>query len=109
MRHILVDAAGRKLALKRGGDVEREHIEIDRILVHRPNEILDVHQALAALAEHDPRCAEIVKLHYFEGYGFAEIADLLGISRSTANQHWVYARAWLKTTIVAQSRQPHDG
>jgi len=108
MRHILVDAARRKLALKRGGDVEREHIEIDRILVHRPSEILDVHQALEALAAHDPQCAEIVKLHYFGGYSFAEIADLLSVSRSTANRCWVYARAWLKTTIEAQSRQTPD-
>lgn len=105
MRHILVDAARRKLAVKRGGDLEREYIEIDRILVQRPSEILDVHQALAALAEHDPQSAEVVKLHYFGGYSFAEIADLLNVSRSTANRTWVYARAWLKTISESQSQQ----
>ncbi len=109
MRHILVDAARRKLAFKRGGDVDREYIEIDRILVHRPKEILDVHQALEALAERDAQCAEVVKLHYFGGYSFAEIADLLSVSRSTANRYWVYARAWLKTNIEAQSEQSEDG
>lgn len=105
MRHILVDAARRKLAVKRGGDLEREYVEIDRILVHRPSEILDVHQALEALAEHDPQSAEVVKLHYFGGYSFAEIADLLNVSRSAANRSWVYARAWLKTIIESQSQQ----
>ncbi len=108
MRHILVDAARRKLALKRGGDIEREYIEIDRILVHRPAEVLGVHQALEALAEHDPQCAQVAKLHYFGGYSFAEIANLLSVSRSTTNRSWVYARAWLKTTIEAQSQQPDD-
>lgn len=104
MRHILVDAARRKLALKRGGEVEREYIEIDRILVQRPNEILDVHQALEALAVHDPQSAEVVKLHYFGGYSFSEIAVLMNVSRSTTNRCWVYARAWLKTTIEHQSQ-----
>ncbi|MCA9160185.1 MAG: RNA polymerase subunit sigma, partial [Planctomycetales bacterium] len=65
----------------------------------------DVHQALEALEEHDPRSAEVVKLHYFGGYSIAEIADLQSESRSTINRCWVYARAWLKTTIEAQSRQ----
>ena len=101
MRHILVDAARRKLALKRGGDVEREYIEIDRILIQRPNEILDVHQALEALAAHDPQSAEVVKLHYFGGYSFSEIAALMNVSRSTTSRCWVYARAWLKITIEA--------
>jgi RNA polymerase sigma factor (TIGR02999 family) len=108
MRHILVDAARRKLALKRGGDLKREYVEIDRILVHRPNEILSVHQALEALTEHDPCSAEVVKLHYFGGYSFAEIADLLNLSRSAANRSWVYARAWLKTNIESQSIQTEN-
>lgn len=100
---------GGKLALKRGGDLDRKDVEIDRILVHRPNEILNVHQALEALESHDALSAEVVKLHYFGGYSFAEVADLLSVSRSTTNRCWVYARAWLKTTIEAQNQQSHDG
>ena len=102
MRHILVDSARRKLALKRGGKIEREHTDLDRILVHRPSEILDVHEALEALAKHDPQSAQLVKLHYFGGYSLNEIADLLDVSRSTANRWWIYAKAWLKTNIDTQ-------
>jgi RNA polymerase sigma factor (TIGR02999 family) len=105
MRHILVDSARRKLAVKRGGDIEREHPDIDRILVHRPREILDVHEALEALAKHDPQIAQLVKLHYFGGYSLNETAELLDVSRSTAHRWWVYGRAWLKTNIDTQRRR----
>lgn len=105
MRHILVDSARRKLALKRGGKIEREQADLDRILVRRPREILDVHEALDALAEHDPQSAQIVKLHYFGGYSLAEAADLLNVSRSTANRWWVYAKAWLKDRIERDERK----
>lgn len=99
MRHILVDAARRKLTRKHGGDVERMELEVDRILVQHPKEVLDVHTALDALAEHNVQCAELVKLHYFGGYSIAEVADVMNISRATANRWWIYARAWLKTAI----------
>ncbi len=103
MRCILVDVARKKLTQKRGGEVQRVHIEADQILLHSPREILDVHEALAALAEHDAQSAEVVELHYFGGYSLAEIAELQNMSRSTANRQWIYARAWLKTYISKDS------
>jgi RNA polymerase sigma factor (TIGR02999 family) len=102
MRHILVDAARRKLAYKRGGDVERMQLDLDLILVQHPKEVLDVHTALDALADHNAQCAELVKLHYFGGYSIAEVADVMNVSRATANRWWIYARAWLKTAIESQ-------
>jgi RNA polymerase sigma factor (TIGR02999 family) len=102
MRHILVDAARRKLTIKHGGDVEREQLDLDCIVVQNPKEVLDVHSALDALVEHNALCAEIVKLHYFGGYSIAEIAELMNISRATANRWWIYSRGWLKTAIDTQ-------
>ncbi|MCU0707585.1 MAG: ECF-type sigma factor [Pirellula sp.] len=102
MRHILVDAARRKLARKRGGDIERMPLDLDRILVQHPKEIVDVHTALDALADHNPQCAELVRLHYFGGFSIAEVADIMNVSRATANRWWIYARAWLKTAIESQ-------
>lgn len=99
MRHIVVDAARRKLARKRGGEFARRYIEIDHIAVDRPNEVLDVHNALDLLAERDPQSAEVVKLHYFGGYSLTEIAGLMNVSRSSINRVWRYARAWLKAEI----------
>jgi DNA-directed RNA polymerase specialized sigma24 family protein len=36
-----------------------------------------------------------VKLRFFAGFTLEETAQMLGISRATAERHWAYARAWL--------------
>ncbi|XZE35684.1 ECF-type sigma factor [Pirellulaceae bacterium SH501] len=102
MRSIIIDAARRRLSLKRGGDQRRESIDLDEIVVHRVEELLAVDLALDALADHDSSCAELVKLHYFSGFSIQEISEIMGISRSTANRLWKYSRAWLKVEIESQ-------
>ena len=52
-------------------------------------------EALDALAVHDPRKAEIVKLQHFVGLTPEEAAAILGITDRTARRDWVYARTWL--------------
>lgn len=99
MRHILVDAARRKLAAKRGGGNAREDLDVDQILAQEPSEVLAVHEALDALAQADPQCAELVKLHYFSGFSLEEAGEILGVSRATANRWWIYAKAFLKTAL----------
>ena len=99
MRNILVEAARRKMAQKRGSGQTKEECDLDSFAIHRPEEVFDIHEALDALAVHDPQCAEIVKLHYFGGFSLGEIAEILGISRSTANRWWTYAKTWLRTQI----------
>ena len=54
-----------------------------------------LHEALERLAVKAPRRAELVKLRYFAGCTLPEAADLLGISASTAEGDWAYAKAWL--------------
>jgi DNA-directed RNA polymerase specialized sigma24 family protein len=58
-------------------------------------EILDVHEALDALARHDARKAELVKQCYFVGLTVKDAAAILGVSEPTARRDWTYARAWL--------------
>lgn len=99
MRHILVDIARKKMTQKRGGGIATQDLDLDGILVERPSELLDVHEALDALAEHDPQAAQVVKMHYFGGLSLAEIAEILGVSRATANRWWTYAKIWLRTSI----------
>jgi RNA polymerase sigma factor (TIGR02999 family) len=105
MRRILVERARRKQAEKRGGG-EAEHVAIDEIDIIAPpakdEETLAVHDALDALAAHDPRKAELVKLRYFVGLSFEETAEVLGISLATAHREWAYARVWLHDQILAE-------
>jgi RNA polymerase sigma factor (TIGR02999 family) len=96
MRRILVEAARRKARLKRGGGLKRLDLDADDLATQAPPDaLLAVDDAIAALAADDPRAAQLVKLRYFAGLSVEEAAELAGLSRSTAYEHWSYARAWL--------------
>jgi RNA polymerase sigma factor (TIGR02999 family) len=96
IRHILIDRARAKGRVKRGGDRTRLDLR-QPIPVHDlpPDDLLDLTDALAALAAEDPAKAELVKLRFFGGLSVEEAAEVLGISRATADRYWAYARAWL--------------
>ena len=96
MRRILVEQARRKRRLKRGGDKERVDLEeVEIAFVGPADDIVALDDALARLAQKHPEKAELVKLRYFAGLTVNEAAEVLGISTSTADRHWTYARAWL--------------
>ena len=100
MRRILVDRARERNALKRGGD--RRRLRFDQLQLEAeetPAEFLVLHEALDRLAAKDPRKAELVKLRFFAGLTNAQAAEALGISTSTADNDWAYARAWLRLEI----------
>jgi RNA polymerase sigma factor (TIGR02999 family) len=103
MRRILVEQARRKRRLKRGGDRGRVALETVQIALNGPgDDVLALEDALARLAEKHPEKAELVKLRYFAGLTVAEAAGLLGISTSTADRHWTFARAWLFREIFGE-------
>jgi RNA polymerase sigma factor (sigma-70 family) len=96
MRRILVEAARRKKRLKRGGDLARQPLEEDEIAMPEVAEDLEeLDAALDRLAAKEARKAELVKLRYFAGLTQEQAAEALGISVSTADRDWSYARAWL--------------
>jgi len=63
------------------------------------DELLAVDEALNALVEAHPEHAELVKLRYFAGLSGDETAAALGISTSTADRRWTFAKAWLKQSL----------
>ena len=96
MRRILVDRARQKARVRHGGGLER--VDLDHVsLATEDNDetVLAMHEALEALARESPQKAEIVKLHYFTGLEYPEIARALGVSLSTVERQWAYARSWL--------------
>jgi RNA polymerase sigma factor (TIGR02999 family) len=96
MRQILIDQARRKSALRHGGGQQRVELEESQIIGGAPDEqLLAVNEALERLTAHDPPKAELVTLRFFVGLSLEEAAEILGISRPTANRYWAYARAWL--------------
>jgi RNA polymerase sigma factor (TIGR02999 family) len=106
MRRILVENARRKKSAKRGGERDREELHADLIAAPMPDdELLAVHEALDRLADKHAEKAELVKLRYFAGLSGDEAARLLGISPSTADRHWTFARAWLRRAIADGSSE----
>ena len=96
MRRILVDRAREKKALKRGGDLERVDLEAVKLLSPMPDdELLALDEALNRLATVDTRATEMVKLCFFVGLTQEESARELGVSVSTAERIWGFARSWL--------------
>ena len=103
MRRILVDRAREKHSQKRGGAWRQVDLDQAAEVVHDPAEdVAAVSEALDLLAEHDPEKAELVKLRFFAGLSVAEAAELLGISRATADRHWRYAKTWLYCALSRQ-------
>lgn len=105
MRHILIDSARRKRAVRHGGGQVRVDIQdLEIPCLADEDELLAVHDMLDKLAAEDPQKAELTKMRYFVGMTFEEAAEVLGISVATAKRHWAYARAWLYEEI--QSARP---
>jgi len=98
MRRILIDNARRKRAEKRGGELKRQ--ALGDIAAPEPDEeLLAIHEALDRLTEREPLKAKLVELRYFAGLTGEQAAEVLGISPTTADRHWAYARAWLQDQV----------
>jgi RNA polymerase sigma factor (TIGR02999 family) len=96
MRRILVENARRKKRLKRGGQMERVNAdEVDLPAPLPDDELLALDEALGRFAQVEPRAAELVKLCFFVGLTQEQAAQELGVSISTVERTWAYARAWL--------------
>jgi RNA polymerase sigma factor (TIGR02999 family) len=100
MRRILIDHARRKRADKRGGGGRRVPLDAADVGLTSPaDELLDIDEALTRLAAEDPHAARLIQLRYFAGLSIEDAAEVVGISRSTAYEHWSYARVRLKTLL----------
>jgi RNA polymerase sigma factor (TIGR02999 family) len=97
MRNLLIDHARGKAAEKRGGGW-RPVTFADSALGGREfdlDQMLVLDEALNGLSHHDPRQAQVVELRFFGGLKVSEVAEVLGISKRTAEGLWTHARAWL--------------
>ncbi len=97
MRRILIDRARQKKSLKAGGlFFQADLTDPPSSPETCPVDLLALDEALARLESRDARKAQLVKLRFFAGMTTAEAADVLGVSVSTAENDWAYARCWLR-------------
>ena len=100
MRRILIEKARRKRRQKRGGDRQRIDLDADDLAApQRDERLLALDEALERFTALEPEKAELVKLRSFAGLSLDAAAAVLGISASTADRWWAYARAWLRVEI----------
>ena len=102
MRRILIDRARAKNRIKRGGSLKRLDLnQLDLTCPVPSDELLALDEALEQLTVEDPVKAELVKLRFYAGMTTEQAAELLSISRATAERYWSFARAWLYRAITA--------
>ncbi len=102
MRQVLVDAARRQLARKRGGGARRD-VSLDDGGVPAPmrsDQLVALDEALTRLAETDPRRAAVVEHRFFAGLTAEETAAVLRVSIATVERDWRTARAWLSVELA---------
>jgi RNA polymerase sigma factor (TIGR02999 family) len=100
MRRILVDQARRKQADKRGGRSRRVPLDAVDVGFNSPaDDLLDIDEALSRLAAEDPQAARLIQLRYFAGLPIEDAAEVVGLSRSAAYEHWAFARVRLKCLL----------
>ncbi|MEM6928109.1 MAG: ECF-type sigma factor [Myxococcota bacterium] len=102
MRHVLVDHARQRRALKRGGQHLRITFDENGLAVGSEGlDLVDLHHALERLAAQDPRCAKVAELRLFTDAALPEIAETLEVSASTVQNEWRYAASWLRRALEA--------
>lgn len=100
MRRILVEAARRRNADKRGGDAS--HVALDEAIVpaaERGADLVALDEALDQLATLAPRKARVVELRFFGGLSVKETAGVLGVSVETVTRDWRMAKLWLRRDL----------
>jgi RNA polymerase sigma factor (TIGR02999 family) len=100
MRQVLVDAARRRSAARRGGGWP--HVVFDDSLdvpEASLSEVVRLDEVLTSLAEVHPRPAATMECRFFGGYSVKETAEVLGVSEATVHRDWRLARAWLSAEL----------
>lgn len=108
MRFVLIDEARKQMTSKRQSEVETKAaahtgplLEVSDPVAYRPEEVIAVHEALARLAEINPRYERLVELRYFAGLTVGETAELLGVTSRTVVRDWRAVRVWLHETLAS--------
>ena len=101
MRQILVDHVRLRQAAKRGGGLARVSLEEALQLPDATLALLNVDEALTALAKIDARQASVAELRIFGGLNLQEAGEVLGVSPATISRDWRVARAWLARELLS--------
>jgi RNA polymerase sigma factor (TIGR02999 family) len=104
MRRALVDAARVRRAIKRGAGAQSVPLdEVDEPEADARIDLVEIEEALEALATVNPRASQVVELRFFGGFTVEETAEALGVSVRTVINDWNAARAWLYRALSTRT------
>lgn len=112
MRQVLVEAARRRNALRRGCGgpmVTYDELVPGLGTLSDPKDILALDSALERLSKISARQATLVEGRFFGGLEVSELAELLEVSEATVAREWRSARAWLAVEIRRSLTGKIDG
>jgi RNA polymerase sigma-70 factor, ECF subfamily len=96
MRQILVHSARSRNAQKREGKIRHVSLDESAVFASRPDaDLVELDDALEALAKIDARKAKVVELRFFGGMTLEEAAEVLKVSADTVWHDWDLAKTWL--------------
>ena len=109
MRHILVNAARRKLADRHGGGHAQVSLDEELIGIEHAahSEVIAIGQALERLHAFDERLCQVVECRYFAGMTEEETGSALSVSDRTVRRDWLRARAWLRCELERTAGTVH--
>lgn len=111
IRRVLVEHARARTAKKRGGR-SLQRVPIDDVAAAQGEDacqVLDVDRAIRRLKVMNKRQSRIVTLRIFAGMTVEETARELGISRTTVNEDWAVATAFLRRELKSYRDTPSMG
>lgn len=101
MRRILIEHARARGRIKRGSGAKRAPMNVLDLAADTDSEdVMMLDEAVRRLEQEDERAAVTVRLRFYAGLGADEVAKVLGVSPSTVDRDWVFARAWLHRAII---------
>jgi RNA polymerase sigma factor (TIGR02999 family) len=101
MRHILVDAARRRTAAKRGGAARRVDLDAGLACVDaEAHEVLAIDEALSRLQQADPRLARVIEMRFFAGLSVEDTAASLQRDPRSVVRDWRKARLFLHEALA---------
>lgn len=103
MRRLVVRRSRERLSSR---EVPTDLSEVDAVVFEREQELVDLDEALAELERVEPRYTRIIELRYFARLSVPEVAELLGVSKSTVEREWRFARAWLMRHMNRNEPKP---
>lgn len=96
MRRVLVNhAIGRRRAKRGCGEFKLSIEDVSLPSADCNLDLIDLDRALDKMAEEYPRESQIVELRFFGGMSISEVARILGVSDTTVERSWRFARVWL--------------